>query len=280
MNISDINPHIRFATGETTVIRPMDSWAYDCRLLFLHTGTLAFYCGGEQYDISAGTLLLWPSGIRYRIEPASEFRATILNFDYIQAHADLPQMRPCSDEEFDPALILEQVSFDDCPALSSLLILPNMQEIENSLDQLTHEMREQKRWYRETASAILKRIITHAARVHAAGSIRMSGTVTKVIDYIRGHYAEPLTNSDIAAQVNYHEFYVNKLMLSQTGMTLHRYLMSVRVQNAARLLTTTDESAIKVAELCGFTSAAHFSGVFRKFTGESPVEYRKRLGLL
>ena len=84
------------------------------------------------------------------------------------------------------------------------------------------------------------------------------------------------TNKDIAESVNYHEYYVNKLILKQTGMTLHRYLLNCRIQNAEKLLITTEHSIEKIAALSGFTSAAYFISAFRRQCGETPNEYRRR----
>ena len=280
MTVSEINPHVRFASAAKQHVPSVHSYAYDCRLIYLREGAFTFECDHSEYEITGGTLLIWHAGMRYRLYSDSDIDVVILNFDFTQHFTDVPQIRPVGDADFSEEQILERIEFTDCPALSGLLILPDMRQIEDALGELMHELHEQKRFYRENASAILKRILTHAARAAAAGSVNMSGTVEQVIAYIRENYARPIANREIAEQVNYHEFYVSRLMQRQTGMTLHRYLMNVRVENAARLLTSTGESAAQIAELCGFTSPAHFSGVFRRFTGETPAEYRKRRGML
>ena len=97
-----------------------------------------------------------------------------------------------------------------------------------------------------------------------------------MISFIRANYSQPITNKDIAESVNYHEYYVNKLILKQTGMTLHRYLLNCRIQNAEKLLITTEHSIEKIAALSGFTSAAYFISAFRRQCGETPNEYRRR----
>lgn len=280
MTVSEINPHVRFASDAKQHVPAVYSRACDCRLIYLREGRFLFECEGTEYEITAGTLLIWQAGMRYRLDCESEIDAVILNFDFTQHFTEISQIRPFRDADFAEERILERVEFTDCPALSGLLILPDMRQVEDSLGELVREICEQKRFHRETASAILKRILTYAARTAAAGSVRMSGTVEQVIAYIRENYARPITNREIAEQVNYHEFYVSRLMQRQTGMTLHQYLMNVRVENAARLLTSTSESAARIAELCGFTSAAHFSGVFHRLTGETPAGYRKRRGML
>jgi AraC family transcriptional regulator of arabinose operon len=47
------------------------------------------------------------------------------------------------------------------------------------------------------------------------------------------------------------------------------------MEYAKQLLTTTDLSAIEIAERCGYTDYSHFSRVFAKYACVSPAKYRK-----
>lgn len=280
MTVSAINPYVRFASYERHSISSAYSYAYDCRLLYLHEGCFLFECDGVSYEISGGTLLIWQSGKRYRLSADLPINAVIINFDFTQDHSDVLYMRPVGDMEYCADKVLEKPDFSDCPQLSEPLCLPNMRELEESLTQLVYEFREQKHFYGAAASSVLKKVLTHAVRVAVSGSAHSNSIVDKVVDFIRENYALPITNSDIARHVNYHEYYVNKLMIQQNGMTLHRYLLQVRVQSAAQMLLMTDAPIFSIAEQCGFTSASHFSNVFRSFICESPIEYRKNHRLL
>ena len=189
-------------------------------------------------------------------------------------------MPPVSDAGFDPSKILEDCRFTDCPELNRPMILPDMFAAEAALREIVREFREKKRYCADMASAIFKQVLVKAIRAALAGSSQRSDTVEQVIAYIRENYDRPISNKEIAEQVNYHEFYVNKLMIKQTGMTLHRYLSGVRVQNAAKLLENTDMPLTAIAERCGFASASHFSGVFSRFMGKTPARWRKDSGRL
>ena len=122
----------------------------------------------------------------------------------------------------------------------------------------------------------MSRVICEMAR--AVLSDGNTDTVARTIDFIRENFARPITNRDIASNVNYHEFYVNKLIKRQTGMTLHRYLTAIRVQEAKRLLTSTSEPVSKIAASCGFASDAYFISAFGRETGVTPSEYRRLHG--
>jgi AraC-like DNA-binding protein len=60
------------------------------------------------------------------------------------------------------------------------------------------------------------------------------------------------------------------------GTTPARFANNVRIGEAKRQLRQSDRSVESLAFELGFTDASHFSRLFRKSTGESPAEYRKR----
>jgi len=56
-----------------------------------------------------------------------------------------------------------------------------------------------------------------------------------------------------------------------------QYLLTIRVNNAASLLETTDYSMAEISAIVGYEDPLYFSRVFRKIKGMSPTEYRKLL---
>ena len=60
------------------------------------------------------------------------------------------------------------------------------------------------------------------------------------------------------------------------GMTPHQYLSLIRLQEAARLLSTQDDSLAFITEKVGYQSEAAFSTAFKRKFGMRPGEYRKR----
>ena len=54
------------------------------------------------------------------------------------------------------------------------------------------------------------------------------------------------------------------------------YVLSLRIQEAQRLLSTTDSTIGEIALAIGFYDQSHFTKRFRKLTGMTPLAYRKR----
>ena len=60
-------------------------------------------------------------------------------------------------------------------------------------------------------------------------------------------------------------------------MTPISYKNYISIQNAEKLLLTTDFSMEEISEKLGFHSSSYFRRTFRAFTGKSPREYRKEI---
>jgi AraC-like DNA-binding protein len=60
------------------------------------------------------------------------------------------------------------------------------------------------------------------------------------------------------------------------GESVHRYLVSLRMEEAARLLESTDTAIARIACRVGYATAAAFSKVFQRYYGVRPGQYRIR----
>ena len=97
----------------------------------------------------------------------------------------------------------------------------------------------------------------------------------KLQDYIRNHYHETITLSDILRLLNMNRscFYV--FMKQQIGMSLIHHINKERTEQAARMLTQENWSVESIGYDCGFSSPSNFYKIFKRYYGVSPGEFRK-----
>jgi transcriptional regulator GlxA family with amidase domain len=69
---------------------------------------------------------------------------------------------------------------------------------------------------------------------------------------------------------------LERLFRDQLGATIGETYLRIRLEQAERMLRTTGLSVTAVAVACGFSSASHFSRVFRQAYGEAPRERARR----
>lgn len=96
--------------------------------------------------------------------------------------------------------------------------------------------------------------------------------------FIRMKYMSPITPRSICARYHLNPSYAAREFKKHTGQTMVGYIHSVRVQNAARLLTSSTLPVESIALNVGFGDANYFSRVFKRLTGLSPAEYRAKKG--
>jgi transcriptional regulator GlxA family with amidase domain len=101
--------------------------------------------------------------------------------------------------------------------------------------------------------------------------------VQHAIDYIHAHYKENISSDQLAIEVELSKSLLQTLMYFITGMTVHHYLIKVRVDCATKCLADFKKSIKFIALTHGFSSSSHFSSSFKKQTGKSPNEYRLQL---
>lgn len=70
--------------------------------------------------------------------------------------------------------------------------------------------------------------------------------------------------------------YLSKLFKQKTGLSFTDYLISCKMEQAAKLLTSTRMKSYEISELVGYDNPKNFSRKFREYYGISPREYREK----
>lgn len=98
--------------------------------------------------------------------------------------------------------------------------------------------------------------------------------VKRIIELMEGNPSRTLSLGKMAESVNLSPPYFCYLFKSITGVPPARYLKSLRMQQAATLLTTTFLSVKEIVRRVGFTDESHFVRDFKRIYGVTPSEYR------
>lgn len=99
--------------------------------------------------------------------------------------------------------------------------------------------------------------------------------LSEAINYIRRYYAQDITCSSVADELNISSSYLAKLFKSNTGFTFLEYLTRHRIQRAMQLLSDTNLHTYQIAARVGYQDTRYFSDIFRKIVGVTPTQYRK-----
>ena len=106
---------------------------------------------------------------------------------------------------------------------------------------------------------------------------RIAAAIEKVMDDEKLYLRPSLKISDLARAIGSNRTYVSDSINNHFRLSFHDYVNSRRVQYAQELiLKDGDDCLEQISETCGFASESAFYRNFKKFTGCTPNEYRKK----
>lgn len=153
-------------------------------------------------------------------------------------------------------------------------ILPIMQ-------MMLGEVRQKNEGYEQVCQhflcALLLRILRITGeKISLAGRNEISAECELIKNYIDEHYRDVITLDTLADVSHLNKFYLSHTFTDAYGIAPINYLLERRILHSKTLLKTTDYSVTLIAHMTGFSSANYFSQSFKKYTGVTPLAYRKK----
>ncbi|MCG8481431.1 MAG: AraC family transcriptional regulator [Spirochaetales bacterium] len=99
--------------------------------------------------------------------------------------------------------------------------------------------------------------------------------INAVIDYIESHLDRAVTLDELADLSGFSKYHFHRIFQSFTNEALYRFVIRLRVERAAALLVSRNDSVTDIAFACGFNDSATFSRAFKKHFGVSAVRWRR-----
>lgn len=98
-----------------------------------------------------------------------------------------------------------------------------------------------------------------------------------LLDYLNNEYHQKIGSKDIQLRFEANYAYLNRIFHRMTGHTIIDYLNLVRIKKAAELIESTGINFSEIGYLVGINDPYYFSKIFKKYTGVSPMQYRKNV---
>ena len=102
--------------------------------------------------------------------------------------------------------------------------------------------------------------------------------VQAAIEDIRANYAGLYGVEELSERLGVSKSHLVRTFTAAIGVPPGRYLTTVRIEAAQRLLLHREYTLDVVASLCGFSGANYLCRVFKKETGQSPAQWRAMAG--
>jgi transcriptional regulator GlxA family with amidase domain len=107
-----------------------------------------------------------------------------------------------------------------------------------------------------------------------AGSFRGDPRVQRLWDEVHGRLDFPWDTKTLARESGLSFEHLRRLCLKEIGRTPMNHLTHLRIQQAIRLISETDDKLAVIARRVGFANGNSFSSAFKKSTGHAPSHFR------
>ena len=95
-----------------------------------------------------------------------------------------------------------------------------------------------------------------------------------ILEYIQNNY-QTVTLASLAELYHYNPSYLSRMIKKNTGRILIDILIELKISKASALLSQTSLKIEEIANEIGYDNTDHFSKIFKKTYGVSPMSYRK-----
>ncbi|MHC2430746.1 AraC family transcriptional regulator [Bradyrhizobium elkanii] len=171
-----------------------------------------------------------------------------------------------------PGDLLERTGHPD--PITSRLLLSAADALEGSaaLDALFRQ---------QLTDLLATRLLSAHAGVPATVQATVGGlaptALRRVIERLRSDSDADVSLGALAAEAGLSRFHFCRAFKESTGLSPHAWLHQHRLEQAMNMLRDTDASVVSIAAALGYSSQTAFAAAFRKLTGETPSDWRRRL---
>ncbi len=280
-DIYNVSPFLRGAGCRTEELKYENFIDYDYAFTYVFSGRLKYKVAGVEYTLVPGNGLLAPPFVSHLVTSDPEVGMFVVHFDLFsdprrmaltnigvsayKGKVDDTVLRPEREEIFDRVILY---SFHAAVTSRLKAILETLTKIssEGNGDLLQ-------------AKAELIRLLDILVREEtneeeiARRDIHAWPLVMKAAEYMENHYADPdLSNEEIYEKIGLSKGALTKIFKNATGLTIHQYLLNVRVSHAVEMLTF-GKSVAETQKAVGFISSHSFVRAFKSIIGQTPIQF-------
>jgi len=98
--------------------------------------------------------------------------------------------------------------------------------------------------------------------------------INNIHEFLMKNYQNDIDLKEVAEIAHMAPASVCRFFKNTTGLTIFEYLNKIKIDYSCQLLLNTDLNILDISYDCGFNNLSHFNKQFKKFTGNTPTQYR------
>nr|WP_127587046.1 AraC family transcriptional regulator [Paenibacillus koleovorans] len=229
----------------------------------------------ERVRLKKGEFILLDANVSHRLIVEDEEPCRMLNVEFrFAAHRGvMPSIQQIAAEEKQFSSLLE--------VETSYLVLRDPDEIYHVMKSLVLELDKAADKSETMIHLLIAQLLIRIARLRretvSNSLVQSERYVKQSLDYMHQNYDREIQVKEIAAAVNLHPAYLQRIFKAVTGQTLIAYLTEIRMEKAQMLLLETDIPIADISEYIGVGSRQYFHMLFKAHTRFTPTDYRKSM---
>ena len=124
--------------------------------------------------------------------------------------------------------------------------------------------------------AMLYSLLARQIDTQGIGEYEGEDAVQKILTHMHGRLESMLRLDELADLVNLDKSYLSRLFKKQIGVAPLQHFTNLKMAYAAQILRSSSASVQEIAEDLGYEAGAHFSRLFKRWSGLSPGAFRKQ----
>lgn len=173
----------------------------------------------------------------------------------------------------------ERVTIGRIITTSNSPVIPRLKEAASIFQTMLHEFVRQELGCTARINHLVDEIIILISRYLSRQNSSQRDfpkTFMKLEQTLRANLSYQWSVEEMAAQVALGTTAFSEKVKSFTGFSPVNYLINIRISEAIKLLKRPDINVTDIALDTGFYSSQHFATTFKKLTGYTPSEFRKK----
>ena len=245
---------------------PMESHPDAVEFLLLRSGCKQIQVEDRLYGMQGGDLLVVFPGERHGAEDFVQNR-TSLAYLLMAVPTEIPRF--CMLEEEERSALWEQLK------LLKGRMLKVSPSVCRTMDRLFDHVNTGLPLERARIRTELMRFLFQILEEAGEEDKSLPADIAAVIRYIREAREEMPDIAKMAALVNLSESRFKQKFKQATGIPPAEFTVREKIRESQTLLKDPARTVTSIAMELGFSSSQHFSVLFRKYTGLSPIQYRQ-----
>ena len=252
-------------TYRLQTVKKLPTWRprgrLDYQLLYVVSGKAHFYFDDAERIVTAGHMVLFQPRQEQHYEYFGTDKAEVYwvhftgsNVKNILRRYDIPLDTP--------------VLYSGASAIYAYLF-----------KEMINELQTCRTGYEELLAMYLRQILILVQRTRQEHRPSISTHIQEEMEYARRyfneHYNEQISIEDYAQSRNMSVSWFQRSFKQIVNYSPMQYILTIRMNNAASLLESTDYSMAEISAIVGYDNPLYFSRLFKKQKGVSPSEYRK-----